>query len=288
MEDFGKTKPTPPITHPKPIFQQASVDGHRALWVVTILMLVSSLIFYGMSARAPVQKRLVPILMSLVTTISFISYLAMATGDGRTYNHVHRHHHHDYIPDTMKLVLREVYWARFVNWILTSPLILIILSLQGGLNGAGMLVAIAADIIMFLTALIASFIGGNGRKWMWYTISCLAYLTVVYQLGYRGRRAVANKNAQTRRFFSTLTSYSLILLLIYPIIWAAGTLARKISVDSEIIVFLILDVLSQGIFGYWILFAHDRSPALAVPVDGFWSNGLTGEGEIRVGEDENA
>lgn len=199
-------------------------------------MLLSSLVFYVMSARAPVvrspfpsvvrthlltfvtrkQKRLVPILMSLVTTISFLSYIAMATGDGRTFNHVYRHHHHDYVPDTMKLVLREIYWARFVNWILTSPLILIILSLQGGLNGAGMLVAIAADIIMFISAMVASFVGSDGRKWMWFTLSCIAYLTVVYQIGYRGRRAASVKNAQSRRFFSAITSYSLIVLLIYP------------------------------------------------------------------------
>lgn len=154
--------------------------------------------------------------MSLVTTISFLSYLAMATGDGRTFNHYYHHHGHDHLPTTVKLVLREIYWARFVNWILTTPLILITLSLQGGLNGAGMLVAIAADISMFLTAMIATFIGGDRRKWLWYTLSCISYLTLVYQIGYRGRRAAQSKNAQSRKFFSVITTYELIVLLIYP------------------------------------------------------------------------
>lgn len=35
MIDYGKHKPAPPpIPDPKPIFQQAGVDGHRALWCV--------------------------------------------------------------------------------------------------------------------------------------------------------------------------------------------------------------------------------------------------------------
>lgn len=45
-------------------------------------------------------------------------------------------------------------------------------------------------------------------------------------------------------------------------IWAAAGLARKMSVNAEIIVYLILDVLSQGVFGYWVIFAHERTPAL--------------------------
>ena len=163
------------------------------------------------------QKRLVHILVSLVTTISFLAYLAMATGDGKTYNHINSHYpHHKAAVDAAKEIFREVYWARYVNWILTSPIILIILSLQGGLNGASMLVAISADIIMFLTALIAAFVGHDGRKWVWYTISCIAFLTVVYQIGYRGRRAASNRNAQSRKFFTSIASYSLIVLLIYP------------------------------------------------------------------------
>lgn len=79
-----------------------------------------------------------------------------------------------------------------------------------------MLVAIAADITMFLTAMVASFVGGDRRKWVWYTLSCIAYLTLVYQIGYRGRRAAASKNAQSRRFFSAITAYELVVLLIYP------------------------------------------------------------------------
>jgi bacteriorhodopsin len=143
--------------------------------------------------------------------------MAMATGDGKTYNHITAHHpHHHAIVDAAKEIFREVYWVRYVNWILTSPIILILLSLQGGLNGAGLLVAVSADIMMFLTALVAAFVGRDGRKWAWYTISCIAFLTVVYQIGYRGRRASSNRNAESRKFFAAIATYSLILLLIYP------------------------------------------------------------------------
>lgn len=40
---------------------------------------------------------------------------------------------------------------------------------------------------------------------------------------------------------------------------AAGALALKISLDTETVLFAILDIFSQGVFGYWIIMAHDSA-----------------------------
>jgi len=272
-----------------PVFQQASDVGKRGLWVVTVLMLLSSLIFYILGARVPVQKRFLHVLASLVTTISFLAYFAMATGGGIGYNHTVVHHHHKKTPDTTHDIFRQVYWARYINWALTFPLIVVNLALLSGLNGASLLVSVAATLIMFTTGIVSAFASAHdGARWAWYTLSCIAYLTIVYQLGYNGRRAAQSKDNKIRLFYSSIGGYSLVVLLIYPIIWAASSNARRMSIDAEIIVYAILDVLSQGVFGYWLLVTHDSMRSITLSLEGFWSHGTNTEGNIRVGEGEGA
>lgn len=43
---------------------------------------------------------------------------------------------------------------------------------------------------------------------------------------------------------------------------AAGPIAMKVNVDTEIILFAILDIFLQGLLGYWIIIAHDGSPGM--------------------------
>ncbi|DAA78163.1 TPA_exp: putative Opsin [Trichophyton benhamiae CBS 112371] len=266
--------------------EESSGVGRRCLWVVAILMLISSLVFYVLAGRVPTQKRLFHSLVSLVTTISFLSYFAMAMGYGVSYKHYTNHKHHKHSPDTIQETCREVYWIRYVNWMLTVPLILTCLSFLSGVNGASLLVSISAALVMFVAALSSSFMDKH-YQWAWFVISCLGYLTIVYQTGFQGRRASLAKDQQARNFYTSIASFSLAVLLVYPIIWAISNNARKMSIDAEIIVFAILDILLQGVFGYWLIASYNTIRSISVTLDGFWANGVNGEGNIRVGENEN-
>lgn len=45
-------------------------------------------------------------------------------------------------------------------------------------------------------------------------------------------------------------------------ILATSSLAHRVSIDTEIVAFAVLDILTQGIFGYWLLVSHDSSPSM--------------------------
>ena len=196
-------------------------------------MALSSLAFYGMAFRVPVvslayvslfalanslqQKRMFHILTAFITTFAFLSYYAMASGDGISYNKIVETHEHKHgIPATETHIYREVYWARYVDWSVPTPLLLLDLALLAGLSGANILVAIVADVIMVLTGLFAAFGNEDGQKWGWYAFGCIAYLVIVYQLAFNGRAAVAGKDNKTKAFFAGIAGFTLILWTIYP------------------------------------------------------------------------
>ncbi|PQE17908.1 putative opsin-1 protein [Rutstroemia sp. NJR-2017a WRK4] len=300
MEDFAKKTSsllvptsTPsvapiPTVIPKPniTYETVGESGTKTLWVVFVIMFLSTLSFSFMAWRVPVQKRLFHVLTAFITLFATLSYFAMATGDGNSYAHIIVKETHNHTPATFEHIYRQVFWARYVDWTVTTPLLLLDLSFLAGLNGANILVAIVADVIMVLTGLFAAFGSSDGQKWGWYAMGCAAYLVIVYQLAIPGRRAVTTKDAKTSKLFAAIGGFTLVLWTLYPIVWGIGDGARKWSVDGEIIAYAILDVLAKPVFGFWLLFAHSGNAATSI--DGWWSHGLGSEGSIRIDDDEGA
>ncbi|PVH74297.1 putative opsin-1 [Cadophora sp. DSE1049] len=266
-----------------PIYEKVGETGTKTLWVVFVLMFLSSLAFYYLAFRVPVQKRLFHVITALITTFASISYFAMATGDGNSFAHIVVKEVHKHTPDTVEHVFRQVFWARYVDWALTTPLLLLDLAFLAGMNGASITVAIVADLIMVLLGLFAAFGRTDGQKWGYYAIACIAYLVIVYQLVVPGRRAVAAKSSSTAKLFASIGGFTLVLWTLYPIVWGIGDGARKWSVDTEIVAYAVLDILAKPVFGFWLLFAHGKN---ASAIDGFWAHGLNSEGSLRVGDDD--
>jgi bacteriorhodopsin len=230
----------------------------------------------------PQQKRLFHVITALITTFATLSYFAMATGEGTAFVDIVVKESHKHVPDTIEHVFRQVFWARYVDWSLTTPLLLLDLSFLAGLSGANIVVAVVADVIMVLTGLFAAFASRDGVTWGWYAIACVAYLFIVYILAVGGRRAVASKGSATARLFASIGGFTLILWTLYPIVWGISDGARKWSVDAEIIAYAVLDILAKPVFGFWLLFAHAKNAAI---IEGFWSNGLTSEGNVRLDDE---
>jgi len=273
----------PTVVPDPPEYQLVGETGSTTLWIVFAIQFIASVAFILLAWRVPVQKRLFNIITALITIFASLSYYAMATGDGVALAHFVVTEVHKHAPDTVEEVYRQVYFARYIDWAVTTPLLLLDLSFLAGLSGADILVAVVADVIMILTGLFAAFAAEENSKWGWYAISCAAYLFIVYILAVGGRRAVSSKSNATSSLFAAIGGFTLILWTLYPIVWGIADGARKWSVDTEIVAYAILDVLAKPVFGFWLLLAHGKNiPA----IEGFWSQGLTGEGNVRLDDEE--
>ncbi|KAL4919070.1 hypothetical protein BDW62DRAFT_48393 [Aspergillus aurantiobrunneus] len=269
-------------------FQAIDTAGKRTLWVVTVLMALSSLVFYVLSNRVQLPRRVVHYLVAVSTTVSFLMYLALSTGQGLNWKHDTVKHTHKHVPNTNHDIFRQVLWLRYVNWFITDPLILTSLTLLSGLPGASLFAAIAADFVMLGSGIFGTYASNTSRRWVWFTISAIAFLTVVYHIGVKGTRAAKNRDSHTRRLFSAIASVALIAKALYPITLAVGALSLKVGLTGETVLFAIHDIVLQGVLGYWLVIANDAATGTNLYVDGFWSNGLGNEGAIRINEEEGA
>lgn len=283
-------KPIPTVVPTPTEYQAADEDGVRVLWVVFVIMTLASALFTFLSWNVPIQKRLYHVITTLITITAALSYFAMATGHAVSYNcQKVTDEHQNGMPDTHHEVCRQVYWARYVDWSITTPLLLLDLCLLAGIDGGHTLMAIAADLIMILTGLFAAYGSEqNIQKWGWYAISCIAYLFVIWHLVLHGSMNAKSKGERIKKLFASLAAFTLILWTIYPIVWGIADGSRKASVDVEIVGYAILDVLAKPVFGFWLLVAHRQIAESNVDIGGWWSNGLGAEGRIRLADDEGA
>lgn len=139
----------------------------------------------------------------------------MSTGEGNVYSHTHLIRQHEHVPNIEQDFYRQIQVLRYVNWMITSPIFLINLALLSGLPGAHLLVAVAANIFMFATGLLGTFASHGAKRWVWFALSCISYLVMVYQTGVKGQKAAANRDAQTRRFFGSLAMVGLLVMALY-------------------------------------------------------------------------
>jgi len=283
----GHPGPVPTVIPTPPEFQVASADGHRTLWVMFGIMVASSGVFALSSWNVPISRRVYYVITTLMTIIAALSYFAQASGHATSFSCVTVRDHHEHVPDTFHESCRQIYWSRYVDWALTTPLLILDLSLLAGIDGGHTLMAIVANVIMVLSGLFSSFgATGTAQKWGWYTIACVSYLFVVWHVALHGTRMVSAKGAGVRKLFSSLGLFTFILWTAYPIVWGFADGARKTTVDTEIMTYAVLDALAKPVFGVWLLISHRAVAETNVDLDGYWSHGLAADGRIRVGDDE--
>jgi bacteriorhodopsin len=225
--------------------------------------------------------------VTLSAIISALSYFAMASGQATTFNCIKVTDHHEHVPDVGHLACRQIFWARYVDWTLTFPILLLNLGLLAGIDGGHTLMAIIASVIMTLSGLFSA-LGKThtAQKWGWFSIACVSYVFVLWHIVLHGSNMVKAKGSAVTKLFSSLALFSFIVWTIYPIVWGIADGGRKISVDKELMIYAILDALLKPGFGIWLLSSHRAIPETNVDLDGYWSNGLSAEGRIRVGDDE--
>ena len=106
---------------------------------------------------------------------------------------------------------------------------------------------LGADILMIATGLVASLRQQNDDRWIWYIISCVFFLLVLWALFGPVKQHLEAKMAP---LYMRLLGILTMLWFIYPILWVLGTEGTgTLDLTGEIAVFAVIDVLAKVGFG---------------------------------------
>ncbi|WP_196219651.1 bacteriorhodopsin [Halorubrum sp. BV1] len=222
------------------------------LWIGTLGMFLGMLYFiargWGETDRRRQEFYIVTI---FITAIAFVNYLAMALGFGLT---------------TVTLGGEElpIYWARYTDWLFTTPLLLIDLGLLAGATRNQLASLVGLDVLMIGTGAIATLstsaavLSAGGTRLVWWGVSTGFLLVLLYMLYGSLDEKASRLSGQAASTFSTLRTLIVVVWLVYPVWWLLGTEGLQIvSLTIETAGFMVLDLVAKVGFGFILLSSRE-------------------------------
>ena len=218
------------------------------LWIGTIGMALGLLYFlgrgWGVTDRKLKQFYAINI---FVTTIAFSMYFSMATGFGLVE------------VELLNGTVLDIYWARYTDWLFTTPLLLLDLALLANADRETIYTLIGLDVFMIATGLIGAFAAQPVYRIAWWGISTAALLVLLYVLAGTLKSAAPSQSDAARSLTNTLKNVLIVLWLAYPLVWILGTEGTLsiIPLYTETAAFAFLDITAKVGFGAYLLKNHD-------------------------------
>lgn len=206
--------------------------GDISTWfaVGALGMAFGTVVFGGGLLRADADVRRYYAALTAISGIATVAYVVMALGIG-----------------SVTVGDRTVFVPRYIDWLLTTPLLLAYLAMlvdpERGLFGK----IIAANIVVIVAGFAAALLSGIERFGL-FAVGGLAYLVLAYLL--LGPLTRRSRGQRTESLFRGLRNLTVILWSIYPIIWLLGPAGFGLLTNlTNILLVTYLDLITKVGFG---------------------------------------
>lgn len=229
------------------VIQAGGIIGERpeAIWLAlgTAIMLLGTVYFVakGWGVKDPQQQEYF-VITTMITGIAAAAYLSMFFGFGLT---------------EVEVAGRgalDIYWARYADWLFTTPLLLLDIGLLAGASNRDIGALVGLDAFMIVTGLAATLMKIPVARYAFWTISTISMIFLLYFLVAVFGEAVSGADEDTISTFNVLRNIILVTWVIYPIAWLVGTEGLNlVGLYGETLIFMILDITAKVGFGFVLL-----------------------------------
>lgn len=147
---------------------------------------------------------------------------------------------------------------RYVDWLITTPLIVLHIGLVAGASRRTIGAAMAADAVMIAAGFVATTSTG-AVSWAGFAVSSAAFLAVVYLLLTSVTAGVRGETAAVQGTFRTLRDLTIALWAVYPLIWLVGPYAGGVIALADYhFIIAVLDTTAKVGFSAIVAFGMAR------------------------------
>lgn len=202
----------------------------------------SVFLFSALTFKQPMWDRHHGYVTTLIVLIAMTAYFSMAAHGGDSL-----------IPLYWNIYgARDVFWARYIDWFFTTPLLLLdLLMLAAVPLGTFIWVAIA-DIAMILFGLFGAITEWRFR-WGYYAIGCFFMFVVMYGILVQGTRYAMRRDKKLGSIYLGLSLYLMFLFCLYPVVWGLCEGRNIITMTAEAASYGLLDIFAKVVFGLLML-----------------------------------
>ena len=208
-----------------------------SLWVGFIGLLVGA-IYFGKDAITAKGENWEEfhIVHFTITVVATLAYLGMIMGEGRIEAYGH-----------------DVFWARYVDWAITTPLILFSLARLGSVRGPIIVGLLITNELMILTGFFAA-VSPPSPEYVWYIVSCFFELAVFATILGPVAQAARQQHPSVSGRFNQAVAIFIAYYVAYPVVWILGAKGFGLyGTPVETLCVAILDVIAKVVYAYILL-----------------------------------
>jgi bacteriorhodopsin len=206
-------------------------------WLYAVSMALGALLFWNWSRNprgVPQYEYLVAI---FIPVWSGLAYTAMAFDQGK-----------------VEVAGQITHYARYLDWIITTPLLLLALAWTAmhtiHYSKTLMAALMGTDAIMILCGLVADLSIGIER-YFWYLAGCFAFFIVLWIIWIPLKAKARSQDANLYNLYNKLAAYLTVLWIGYPTVWIIGPSGLGlINQTVDVFLFCVLPFFSKVGFTY--------------------------------------
>lgn len=231
--------------------------GSDWYFTVAAVMGASALAFTGLALTKPTAHRVFHQTAALFCAVAAIGYWTMASGLGDVPIAVEFSR-----PDSAMVSgasggdgTRQIFYARYIDWAVSSPLVVLALLLSSGAPLATILTTMLATEI-FVVNLLLGALTATVYKFGYLVFGMAAQWFVLYQLLVPGRKHAAAVGGSVSSTYLTATLLTVAVWIFYPVAWGLSEGGNVLHPDSEAIFYGILDIFAKPVVGALLVLGH--------------------------------
>lgn len=218
--------------------------GHACLCVGFVCMFLSSCYFIKQAMSRSRKDRTFEMLTFFITAIATLAYLVMAAGHGFIRNRTRQ----------------PLYYARYVDWLLTTPLMIWDVLELAGVGGYQIFITVTLDALMILSGLVGGLLIRHQVRWGFFLFGMVFFAYVVHDLSVH---MSSNKfGSAAQQVYVKVVRLTIVMWTFYPIAWVLTEGTDLLGANSAALLYTILDVISKCVFG--IIIVSNRAALDAV------------------------
>ena len=201
--------------------------------VYILFMAAGALLFFAWSRNPKGVHQTEYAVAILIPVWSGLVYLAMSFGMGQT-----------------EIAEQTTDWGRYVDWIVTTPLLIVALGLTAmhrlkKRDSALLWSLVGADVVMIVCGLVADLSTGPART-VFFLCGTVALLVLFYLVWGPLRRLAYKQGDDLGRTFTTVAGVLCALWVAYPTIWWLGPSGSGvISQSLESLLYVVVPIISK-------------------------------------------
>jgi len=161
---------------------------------------------------------------------------------------------------------RQFFYARYVDWTITTALLILDLGLVAGQDFVTIAAVIGADMLMITAGYMGAVSVVTTVKWFWFLFGMAMFLPVIYSLARTFRETViTRKDPEMIELYGKIAWLTIIMWSFYPVVWLFSEGFASFSVSFEVVAYTILDIISKVVFSFMIVSAHDSLGSTSAP-----------------------